>query len=82
VYKSLDEADHAEVSKQAFIIYFEVIRNLGLYKESGIWLTEGRDLIPAVWIAMTNGDAAVPLFNWSDVLLDGTRRPIMKVPPM
>jgi len=63
VYKSLDEADHAEVSKQAFII-------------------EGRDLIPAVWIAMTNGDAAVPLFNWSDVLFDGTRRPIMKVPPM
>ena len=39
-------------------------------------------MIPAAEIAITNGDSAVPESNWSDVLLDGTRRPMTKVPPI
>jgi hypothetical protein len=82
VNKSLDEADHADVSKQTLISYSKAVRNCRLQKESGSWLTEGRPLIPAAEIAITNGDAAVPEFNLSDVLLDGTRRPMTKVPPI
>jgi hypothetical protein len=43
--------------------------------------TEGRTLIPALWIAITNGDeAAVPSSKSRPGWFEGTRRPMTKVP--
>jgi hypothetical protein len=45
--------------------------------------TDGRDLIPARWIAMTNGEAAaVPAVSLrlSCLSLEGTKRPMTVVP--
>ena len=64
VYKSLDAADQADVSRAAFT-------------------TDGNPLIPAALMAMTNGDlAAVEVASCKSGLLEGTRRPMTKVPPM
>lgn len=46
-------------------------------------MTDGRPLIPACLIAMTNGDfAAFEVVNERSGWLKGTRRPMIKVPPM
>lgn len=46
------------------------------------FITLGRPFIPAALIAITNGDfAAVEVTKSSPSLLEGTRRPMMKVPP-
>lgn len=46
-------------------------------------MTEGRPLIPAVLIAMTNGDfAAVDVSKLRPSAFDGTSKPMMMTPPM
>ena len=46
-------------------------------------MTEGRPLIPAVLMAMTNGDfAAVLAFKFKSGSVYGTSRPMMVTPPM
>jgi hypothetical protein len=63
-YKSLDAADHADVSKAALI-------------------AEGSPLIPAILIAITNGDlAAVLVFKFRSESLYGTSKPMMVTPPI
>lgn len=45
--------------------------------------TDGSDLMPAFWIAMTKGeDAAVPSVRFRPSEFDGTSRPIIIVPPI
>ena len=45
--------------------------------------TEGKPLIPASLMAITNGDfAAVETDSCRSLSVDGTSRPTMKVPPM
>ena len=45
--------------------------------------TDGNALIPAVWMAMTKADdAVVPVKRSRSGLLDGTKRPMIRVPPM
>lgn len=63
-YKSLEEADHAEVRITAFRI-------------------EGRYLIPARLIAITNGDdEAFEESRLKRGLSEGTSNPMTKTPPM
>ena len=46
-------------------------------------MTEGRPLMPAVLMAMTNGDfAAVLVAKFRSFVVYGTSRPIMVTPPM
>jgi len=46
-------------------------------------ITDGKPLIPAVWIAMTKGDAAAFLsVRLSPGEFEGTKRPMTVTPPM
>lgn len=47
------------------------------------FITEGSPFIPAVLIAITNGDRApVDVVDLRDALFDGTNKPMTNVPPM
>jgi hypothetical protein len=85
VYKSLDAADQADVKRQALIILNEESLSILLNLFQGQVHTDGNALIPARSMAMTKGDAAaVPEveLKLSPGSLDGTRRPMIRVPQM
>jgi hypothetical protein len=83
VYKSLEAADHAEVSRQALIIYGHCLPSDGEKARSEFLLAEGRALIPACLIAMTKGEAAaVWTVKSKPGSFEGTNKPMIKVPQM
>jgi hypothetical protein len=56
---------------------------IGLHSAEARTPTDGRDLIPACRIAMTNGEAAAFLTDrFKSGSFEGTNRPIIVVPPM
>ena len=84
VNKSLDAADQADVKRQALMTLNEKSVNyLAFPSLRGQVHTVGSALIPACLMAITKGDDdAVPVARLSLGSLDGTKRPMIMVPPM